>query len=173
MKISKLSKFAWAFFVLALGNAPAFSQGYKYQNNRNISQQFPCLTRISDLTSEQKIRILELDENHQKVMDELRTERRSVYDFERKNEIREKMQKVKEVHQSDVKNVLTQNQQREYDLIRSNTAGSKRGQLYSKGNNGNCNGKQKGFQQQKGCRKNQQFNRNYKHRNGNRNNSNS
>lgn len=189
MKISKLSKFAWAFFALALGNTTVFSQGFGNQNNRFLNQEKPCITQISDLSADQKNKILELENAHQKTIAQLRNERRSTVDFNEKEEIRDKMLLRIEEHQTEVKNLLTENQQKEYDLLhfrdnnyRKNSQwaqqgkkfnsgkGQNRGNRFARGNGNGCNGKQNGYR--KGNK--QQFNqgcpgRNQRgQRNGNR-----
>ncbi len=185
MKISKLSKFAWVIFALASGNSPIFAQGFGHQNNRSFSSGEPCLTQISDLSADQKDKILEMGNVQQETMAELRNERRATTDFTEKQEIRDKMLARVEEHQSEVKNLLTENQQKEYDLLhyrgnnfrknsqsaqqgnRYNSAkGQNRGNQFASGNKNGCKGKQNNYRQGK----NRQFNQDCPGRNngGNR-----
>lgn len=179
MKISKLHKFAWAFFALALATTTVFAQGYRNGNRVNNNQNGTCLEQISGLTEKQKTEIQELEQNHQKEMAELRDNRRGTVDAIEKNEIRGEMLKKVEAHQKSVKNLLTADQQKEYDNLhaqrnnyqgnrgrnqnqqfaRNNRGGRGNGAGYRNGNRGN-NGRNG-----KGCR----GNRGGKGRNGNGN----
>lgn len=174
MKTSKLSKFAWVFFALALGNTTVFSQGFGNQNNRFSNQEKPCLTQISDLSEDQKNKIMELESGHQLNMAELRNERRSAPNAEEKNEIRDEMLLQVGQHQTEVKNLLTDVQQKEYDLLhflgnnyRENAQSTQQGKRFNRGksqNRGNqfaqgkgsgCNGNRNGYQQRHGRQSNQ------------------
>ncbi len=133
MNISKLSKFAWAFFALALTTTTVFGQGYRNSNNAFYNQNQVCLNQIADLTDEQKTKIEELEISHQKVMTELREERQSTRDAIEKNEIRGTMLKTVKAHRETVRNLLTEEQQKQFDLLRTN------GINYGNRNNGNGN----------------------------------
>ncbi len=174
MNISKLSKFAWAFFALALTTTTVFGQGYRNSNNAFYNQNQACLNQISDLTDEQKAKIEELENSHQKKMTALREERQSTQDAIEKNEIRGTMLKTVKAHRETVKNLLTENQQKQFDLLTTNGNNNGnfrgrqqfRGQQMFAGNCGSgCRGNQAGRQgngrgnrQFKGCNKN--FNQN-------------
>ena len=88
MKTSKLRKFAWVFFALALGTTTILAQGSKNGNNKFNNQNQVCLSQISDLSEVQKAQIQEMESIHQKEMIVLRDERRSTGDAIEKNEIR-------------------------------------------------------------------------------------
>ena len=62
MKISKLHKFAWVFFALALGTTTVFAQGWKNGNRVNNNKKGMCLEQISGLTEEQKTQIQGMEE---------------------------------------------------------------------------------------------------------------
>lgn len=181
MKTSKLRKLAGAFFALALGTTTLFAQGYRFQSNRYLSQENACLSQISDLTEEQKNKILELENTHQEDMAELRAGRRSTTNIEEKDEIRSRMLNQVDAHQKEVKDMLTKSQQKEYDLLHyrannvrnnfqkfgqqnGNRPGYCRngGQQFSRGNRRNCVGNQNRFQQRNkgqnfpGCPQNNQ-----------------
>ena len=64
MNISKLSKFAWAIFALALTTTTVFAQGWRNGKNVNLNQNSACLYQISDLTNNQKDQIQELVSSH-------------------------------------------------------------------------------------------------------------
>jgi hypothetical protein len=121
MKTSKLIKFAWVFFALALATTTLFAQGWRNWNRANYAQSFTCVDVIEGLTDEQIDQIVTLENQHQKEMDELRIERRSTYDALEKNEIRGKMLKKVNAHRESVKKLLNEEQQKQYDLL--HTAG--------------------------------------------------
>ena len=158
MKISKLQKFAGAFFALALATTTLFAQGYGNGNSVNNNRNGSCLEQISGLTEKQKTKIREMEQTHQKEMTELRNSRRGTVDAIEKNEIRGEMLKKVQAHQTAVKNLLTADQQAQYNNLhaqrnnykgnRGNSqgqkfAGNKRcgnrgnGAGYGKGNRGN------------------------------------
>jgi len=164
MKISKLVKLAGVFFALALATTTIFAQGYGNRNNKNWQQEAVCLDQISGLTEYQKAKIQELETSHRASMDELRTERRSSANAD-KDEIRNEMLKKVEAHQAEVKNLLNESQQKEYDLLhyqsnnrRSSSQNSEQGYRSNRGNSGNggqqfVNGNRGGCQgNQRGCR---------------------
>lgn len=149
MKISKLSKFAWAYFAFALSATTVFAQGWRYGNNVNNRQNGICLEQISDLNSDQKAKILDLEKNHQEKMTGLREKRRSTSDVAEKNQIRAEMLQNVEKHQTAVKNLLSENQQKEYDLLhfrRNNFRNQNSGNNVGRGRSGQCLGN--GYNQQ-------------------------
>jgi hypothetical protein len=142
MNTSKLSKFAWAFFALALTTTTLFGQGYRNSKNVFYNQNQVCLNQITDLTDEQNAKIEELEISHQKEMTTLREERQSTRDAIEKNEIRGTMLKTVKAHREKVRNLLTVEQQNQFDLLKTN------GNNYGNRNgNGNGNGNFKGRQQ--------------------------
>jgi len=175
MKKSKLSKFAWAFFALTLGTTTVFAQGWKNGNNRFNNQNQVCLNQISDLSEVQKSKIQEMESIHQKEMTVLRNERRSTGDAIEKNEIRGSMLKNVKSHQTAVRNLLTDEQQKQYDLlhVKSNNSGNQNfsnqngngfknygknnsgQQQFARGNGNGCKGNQAGVKQGNQSNKNQ------------------
>lgn len=156
MNISMLSKFAWAFFALALTTTTVFGQGYRNRNNAFNNQNQVCLNQISDLTDEQELKIGELINTHQKEIAALREKRQSTTDAIEKNEIRGTMLKTVKAHRETVRNLLTEDQQKQFDLIQAN--GSNFG---NRNGNGNFQGRQQFWGQQmfagnggNGCRGN-------------------
>lgn len=117
MKYSKLKKFVWAFFALVLSTATIFAQNSSNRVIENNNQNGTCLEQISELTDMQKTQILDLETTHQKKMAELRDQRRATVNAIEKSEIRTQMLKNVEAHRNEVKSLLTENQQKEYELI--------------------------------------------------------
>ena len=164
MKTSKLQKFAWVFFALTLAATTLFAQGWRngnraYAQNNQIT---PCLTQISGLTEDQSAKISDLNEEHQEAMNELRIKRRSTVDPIEKNEIRGEMLKKVKAHREEVKGLLSEEQQKQYDQLyfRGNNyrnqrgngnfrgRGQFRGQQGFAGNRGNgCRGNRAGYGQ--------------------------
>ena len=125
MKTSKLQKLAWAFFALTLTATTVFSQGRNNGNRNFQNQDVPCLEQISDLNEQQKTQITAMEKSHQETMDKFREERRSTNNSIEKNEIRGAMLQSVETHQNSVKNLLTENQQKQYDLLHASGKNSK------------------------------------------------
>lgn len=162
MNISKLSKFAWAFFALVLGTATVFGQGRRNGNNACYNQNQVCINHISDLSDDQKSKILEMNNIHQKEMAELRDQRLSTADAIEKNDIRGKMLRNVKVHREEVKNLLNEKQQKQYDELFTGTLNNyqtQRGNSNFRGS-GQCQGRQGfGRNQKNGRGGNQNFNR--------------
>jgi len=173
MKKSNLRKVAWVFFALALGTTTVSAQGWGNGNRALVSQNYTCTNFISGLDDDQKAKISELESTHQEAMAGLRVKRQSTVDAIEKNEIRGEMLKKVKAHREAVKNLLTEEQQQQYDLLHSrgnnfrNMAGNGnfqgcgqfQGQQKFAGNNGRgCRGNRAGYGQGNG-RGNRQFNR--------------
>ncbi len=135
MKTSKLSKFTWAFFALALGTTTVFAQGWKNGNNRFNNQNQVCLNQISDLSEVQKSKIQEMESIHQKEMTVLRNERRSTGDAIEKNDIRGTMLRNVKAHREEVKNLLNEKQQEQYNELFTSTS-----KIQNQRGNGNFRG---------------------------------
>ena len=141
MKASRLKRFAWVFFALALATSPVFSQGWKNKANTSEAeknQQQNCLNYLSDLNEQQVSTLQNLEAEHKKKMDELRTKRRSTTNSTEKNEIREEMLSQVNEHHNRVKSELNTDQQKQYDWLQAH-ANSTRNQ--GNGNNSNLAGK--------------------------------
>ena len=121
MKTSKLQKFAWVFFALATATTTVFAQGWRNGNNVNNRQKLACLEQITDLSESQKTKIKELEKVHKEEMAELRENRRSTADEIEKNDIRGKMLRNVKAHREEVKNLLNEEQQKQYDQLFSGT----------------------------------------------------
>lgn len=118
----KTGKFAIILIALLLGTTAIFAQGrrnfnrpgYGYGNGPGT-----CLAVLSDLTEDQKAKITELETAHQEAMAELRVKQRSTFEPIEKNEIRGEMLKKVKAHREEVKNLLTEEQQKQYNLLQA------------------------------------------------------
>jgi len=137
MKTSKLINVAWVFFALVLTTTSVFAQRGRRANAVQNNQNLPCLVQISDLSEDQKESIKELEVDHQKKMAELRIERRSIVNAVEKSEIRTEMLKNVEAHRNEVKSLLTEEQQAQYDQLQA-SVGYGRNQGFRQGR-GNAN----------------------------------
>lgn len=138
MKTNNFKKLVWVFFALTLTTTTVFAQGWR-NGNRAFAQNnqiAPCLNQISGLTDEQTANITALNEKHQEAMTKLRDERRATAVPIEKNEIRGEMLKKVKAHREEVKGLLTEEQQKQYDQLF--TQGINQG--YQKGN-GNFRGR--------------------------------
>jgi len=147
----KTKNFVWMFIALMLASTTLLAQG-----RRNVNQpaygygygygQGTCLAVLPDLTEEQQAEITELESAHQEAMAELRVKQRSTFEPVEKSEIRTEMLKKVQAHRSEVRNLLTEDQQKQYDLLQArNNYGRKgfaqgrrgaRGQAASQGRGG-------------------------------------
>jgi hypothetical protein len=130
MKTSNLRKLAWVIFALVLTTTTVFAQRGRRANPVQNNQNLPCLAQISDLTAEQETSIQELEATHQKTMDELREQRRSTVNAVEKSEIRTTMLKNVEAHRNEVKSLLTEEQQVQYNQLQA-SAGYGRNQVFN------------------------------------------
>ena len=121
MKTHYFAKFALVIVIVATVTSTTFAQRGVYANrmiNNQVDFSQPtCINQIADLTDKQVEKIKALEEKHQTKMNEFRTERRSTIDLNEKNTAREEMDKMVAAHQSDVKSLLTEEQQNQYDLL--------------------------------------------------------
>jgi hypothetical protein len=118
----KTKKFALILIALMLGTTTIFAQGWRNANRPDYNYGYgpgTCLTVLPDLTEDQKARITELETTHQEAMVELRVKQRSTYEPIEKNEIRGEMLKKVQLHREKVKNLLTEEQQKQYDLLQA------------------------------------------------------
>jgi hypothetical protein len=118
----KTGKFALVLITIMLGTTTIFAQGWRSANRPGYNYNYgpgTCLTVLPDLTEDQKAKITELETTHQKAMVELRIKQRSTYEPIKKNEIRGEMLKKVQAHREEVKNLLTEEQQKQYDLLQA------------------------------------------------------
>jgi Spy/CpxP family protein refolding chaperone len=124
----KTEKFAFVLIALMLGTIPLFAQGWRNVDRPGYGYgPGTCLTLLSDLTEDQKAKITELETAHQEAMAELRVKQRSTFEPIEKNEIRGEMLKRVQAHRDEVKNLLTEEQQKQYDLLHARAAYGRRG----------------------------------------------
>jgi hypothetical protein len=117
MKTSKLKNIAWVFFALVLLSISVLAQGRGNGNRYNQSQNENCLATISDLTEKQQLQIQEMENKHHEEMAVLRTKRQSTTNAIEKSEIRTEMLKKVEAHRNKVKEILTADQQKQYEQL--------------------------------------------------------
>lgn len=151
MKTSKLIKFAWGFFALALVTTTVFAQGWRNGNNAVSNQNQVCLNQISDLSDDQKSKIQELDKINQEEMAELREQCRSTADAIEKNDIHGEMLRKVKAHREEIKNLLNEEQQKQYEQLFSSTTN-----FQNQRGNGNFRGccqrqGRQGFGRNQGC----------------------
>jgi ribosomal protein L30/L7E len=128
----KTRKFAFVLIALMLGTSAIYAQGRRNFNQPGYGYVYgygpgTCLTVLPDLTEDQKAKITELETVHQETMAELRLKQRSTFELIEKNEIRGEMLKKVQAHRDEVKNLLTEEQQKQYDLLHARTAYGRRG----------------------------------------------
>jgi hypothetical protein len=117
MKTSRLQKLAWVFFALALTSTTVLAQGNRTGNRYSQNQNATCLSYISNLSDKQQTQIVEMEEQHQVQMAELRTNRRTTINAIEKSEIRTEMLKKVEAHRNSVKKILNEEQKLQYDQL--------------------------------------------------------
>lgn len=110
MNLSKLTKLAWVFFVLAVTTTTLFAQGWRNGKQGGNGRNNNCINQVSGLTDEQQSKIDGLNETHHATMGELRIQRQSTNDAIEKSEIRTTMLKNVKVHRDEVKSLLTAEQ---------------------------------------------------------------
>ena len=146
MKNKKLRRLAWTFIVLIASTAAVSAQGRRnanFANNSNYVQAQTCLSYLSNLTEDQKTKITDLEKTHQESMIQLRIDRRSTIDEIEKNEIRGVMLKKTDTHRKAVKGLLTETQQKEYELLHARNNNFRNQQF--QGNRGNRRGNNQAF----------------------------
>ncbi|HDR52045.1 MAG TPA: hypothetical protein ENN90_10590 [Mariniphaga anaerophila] len=134
----KTGKFAIALIALMLGTSMIYAQGRRNFNRPGYGYGYgpgTCLTVLSDLTEDQKAKITALETAHQETMAELRVKQRSTYEPIEKNEIRGEMLKKVQAHRNEVKSLLTEEQQKQYDLLQARNNCGGRG--FAPGRRGN------------------------------------
>ncbi|MBT6767328.1 MAG: hypothetical protein HOA90_22575, partial [Prolixibacteraceae bacterium] len=121
MKAKDLTKLAMVIVILATATSTTFGQRWNNTNrfvNNQIAITHPtCIDQITDLTDKQVKDIISLEEKHQAKMDEFRTQRRSTINLNEKDNFREEMDKMVAQHQNEVKSLLNEEQQNQYDLL--------------------------------------------------------
>lgn len=125
---------------------------FVYAQNSN-GNSYRCLSQVSDLSQVQNEKIQKLTKDHQVKMTELRNQRRSTTDLNKKSEVREKINQEKATHRSNVLSLLNKSQQVQYLALTSvgqgkyakedgkgNKNSGVKGKKQGRRGNGNCTG---------------------------------
>jgi len=120
MKTSKLKTATVfiAFTLIATLTVSAYNGGGRNYSNNNQSSM--CVNEIPGMSQQQVSAITTLENEHQKAMDQLRSERRSTTSEKEKAEIRIKMIDIRDSHRAEVKKLLTPEQQSAYNTLHAN-----------------------------------------------------
>lgn len=136
MRTREMRKLTLVLLTVILTGSTLFAQGWRGGNRagygRNLNwaadtTQLTCINMIQGLAEDQITEIKALESEHQKAMAELRNERRSTVDAIEKNEIRGEMLKKVKAHREEVRNLLTEEQQQQYDLLQARNQGWQQG----------------------------------------------
>lgn len=167
MKTPKIRKLTLFLMTFVLTGSTVFAQGWRGGNRQGFGRnmhwaadsiQPACVNLIQDLTDDQKEEITALESEHQKTMAELRTQRRSTTDAIEKNEIRGKMLKQVASHRDEIRDLLTEEQQQQYDLLQARNQGRRQGFAQGNRNAGRRGGFAAGYGNGRGRRGNQNCN---------------
>lgn len=123
----KTRKFFWMLFALILGVSTVFAQGRRFMNRPGYGMGAGygygpgsyCVNFIPGLTDDQQSKIAELTVNHQKAMAELVIKQRSTFDLVERDEIQGQIFQKVTAHRDEVRNLLNDEQKKQFDLIRS------------------------------------------------------
>jgi len=107
------------------GDESGYGYGAGYRNNGFGPGS--CLMILPGLTEEQRNKITEMEINHQKGMVELRVKQRAAMDPVERNEIRGEMMEKILAHRDAVREQLTEQQQKQLDLLQSRRLNNRRG----------------------------------------------
>ncbi|MEN8116622.1 MAG: hypothetical protein ABFS16_06555 [Bacteroidota bacterium] len=144
MKTSKLSKFTWVLFALTLATTTLFAQNRRNANQvnqvNNQTQNRSCVEYISGLTDYQKTKITGLEKKHQEEIVKLREQRRTTADAQAKDEIKVEIDKKVEAHRTAVKQLLNEDQQKQYDQLQASGPYNKNRNTVAKRGQGKGNG---------------------------------
>ena len=121
MRTINFTKFALVIVIMATAATTTFGQRWnnanRFANNQAAFSQPTCINQITDLSDKQVKQITTLEEKHQAKMDEFRAQRRTTLDLAEKNILRAEMDKVVVAHQNEVKALLTEDQQKQYNFV--------------------------------------------------------
>ncbi len=141
----KTGKFIWMTLALILTVSAVFAQGRRFMNRPGYGMGagygfgpgYYCMNFIPGLTEEQQSKISELTVNHQKGMAELAIKQRSTFDITERTEIQSQMLQKVTAHRDEVRNLLNDEQKKQYDLVQGR---SMYGMGYGMGNRGGRGG---------------------------------
>ena len=123
----KTRKFIWMLLALIMSVSTGFAQGRRFMNRPGYGMGAGygfgpgnyCINFIPGLTEEQQSKIIDLTVNHRKEMAELVIKQRSIVDLEDRIEIQGQLFKKVTAHRDEVRNLLNDEQKKQYDLIHS------------------------------------------------------
>jgi hypothetical protein len=121
--------------ILLSGSMYTFAQG---------GRVVTCMDVIPGLTEDQRVTITELVAQHQTAMAELRMKQRATYVPAEKNSIRGEMLQKVQAHRKEVRNLLTEEQQRQYEMLHASNAYGNRNMSVTRGGGrrlAGCNGR--------------------------------
>ena len=115
--------------ISAQGWRNGYGRGYGncYYAESGNREQATCINLLPELTEEQQAQIEKMEETHQETMAGLREKRRSTFDPIEKNEIRGEMLKKVKSHRDEVRGLLNEEQQQQYDLLQARNQGRMQG----------------------------------------------
>ena len=145
---SKLSKFAWVYFVIFLSIASVSAQNFRGNGRNNQGTSNRCLQYVQNLTQEQKDKIAQLVDDHRSEMADLRTEMQSATTIEAKIELRKAMQDMIDAHRAEVRSLLNSEQQLQYDQL--HRAQNRKGIHQLTGSGNNCRSGNRSFRNGRG-----------------------
>ncbi|MCF6358408.1 MAG: hypothetical protein L3J54_11435 [Draconibacterium sp.] len=142
MRTTIFKKLTLVIVIAAAVSTTTFGQrcnnASRFANNQATFTQPTCINQITDLTDKQVTQIQDLENKHQTEMDKLRTQRRSTIDVTEKDKVRAEMDKKVLAHQSEVKSLLTEDQQKQYELLHTSANPNyAQGRQYYRGGAGN------------------------------------
>jgi len=177
MKTLEIKKLTLVLLTIVLTGSTVFAQGWRggnragYGRNLNLSAdttQLTCINMIQEITEDQKAEIKTLEADHQEAMAELRSERRSTIDAIEQNTIRGNMLKRVKNYREEVRNLLTEEQQQQYDLLQARNQGWQQGFAQGRRNAPHRSGLASANGQQRKCASGSKAGRNGKGRGFNR-----
>ena len=116
----KTGSIIWMFIALMLTSVTVTAQGRRNQPCRAFGSGFGsgnCIYVLADLNEDQKTTIAHLVETHQEAMAGLREKQRATTDLSEKNAIRTEMLQAVQAHRNEVRSLLTEEQQKQYDML--------------------------------------------------------
>jgi hypothetical protein len=108
--------------TVLLGTILMATQSFSQRGNRSYYNNNDC-QNIPNLTEEQQKEIQELRTGHLKEMQQLRAKRRSTYNMDEKNQIRNQMLEKQSNHRKDIRSLLSEEQKTFFDANCQNRSG--------------------------------------------------
>ncbi len=118
----KTGKFVLMMVILMTGATAVFAQGWRTAGQPGYVYGYgpgACVNVLPGITEEQKTTITELVTSHQTAMVEWRVKQRSTIDPIERNSIQGEILKLMLAHRNDIRNVLTEEQQKQFDLMQT------------------------------------------------------